>query len=92
MTGIWGFAMIWLWLSLLFFAVAMCIVIRVFVRDRRYERKKASEVFGPALRQEIDKERQEGLERREKFMQTLKKAQEYDKKTEDTVRIGEPKG
>lgn len=64
----------WIVIILIFFAIAAAVVIGTFIRDRRYERKKTSEAFGPALRDEIEAERADGLRRRTKFEDEMKKA------------------
>lgn len=64
----------WVIIILIFFVITIGVVIGTFIRDRRYERKKASEVFGPALKEEIEMERAEGQRRRTKFEEALKMA------------------
>jgi len=80
--------MIWLGTALVFFAAAIGVVAWVFIRDRRYERKRTSEVFSPGLKEEIEEERADGMERREKFQEALKSAQ---KAEEDNIEIQNPK-
>ncbi len=45
-------------------------------RESKYLKKKTSEVFSPSLREAIEKERGENLEKREKFEEALRKAGE----------------
>lgn len=64
----------WIVIILIFFAIAAGVIVLTFIRDRRYERKKTSEAMSPALKDEIDAERADGLRRRTKFEEAMKKA------------------
>lgn len=64
----------WTILIIVLFAIAMAVAAVVFVLDRRYDRKKTSEVMSPALKEEIEEERADGLRRRTKFEEAMKTA------------------
>jgi len=55
--------------------VAVLLIIYTFVRDRRYMRKKTSEAMSRELWTEIDKERQEAMDRGEGFRRALGEAE-----------------
>lgn len=67
--------MIWYVIATMAFAAAMALLVLTRLRDRRYEKLKTSEAMSPALKEEIEKERGEALERREKFQGALKEAE-----------------
>jgi hypothetical protein len=56
-------------------AVALFLLIYIFVRDRRYVRKKTSEAMSRELWAEIDEERQGSMARREGFKKAIEEAQ-----------------
>lgn len=55
---------------------AIVFVALVFLRQResRYLKKRTREALRPALKEEIEKEREETLERQKKFNEAMKKA------------------
>ena len=67
--------MIWYWIAGILFTIAIAILIINFIRERYYLRKRTSEAFGPALREEIEEEREQGLARRKRFEGAMEEAQ-----------------
>jgi len=66
--------MVWYVIAGIAAAAVLVLVVYSFIRDRRYLRKKTSEVFGPDLRAEIEAEREEGRARQERWRRTLSEA------------------
>ena len=73
---------LWLILGAVFTAILFAGLFYIYLSDRKYEKKKASEVFSPELKEEIEAEREEAAARREKFlkaMNAVKSAEDPDK-------------
>ena len=66
--------MIWYVISSISFLVVVLLLVYTRIRDRRYEKMKTSEAMRPELWEEIEREREEALAKREKFREALKKA------------------
>lgn len=67
--------MIWYAIALALFVLAVALLAAVRIRDRRYERKRASEAMRPELMSEIEEERAAIEARHEKFRRALKEAE-----------------
>lgn len=61
-------------LFVLLLVALMGLVVYYRVRDQRHLKKRTAETLSPALREEIAKERQENLEKRQKFEEAMRKA------------------
>ncbi len=70
--------MVWYIIGGAALAVAILLLLFTFVRDRRYERKRGLEAMGPELRVEVEIERGEAMDRRERFRGALDDAMEED--------------
>ncbi len=68
--------MVWYIIAGIALAVALFILIYTYLRDRRYERMGGLEAMNPELREEIERERSEALERRERFREAMGDAME----------------
>lgn len=68
----------WIVFGIFMFIAAMSVVLVIFIQDRRYLRKKTSEVFGKGLREEIEMEREDSLRRKKIFDEALQKAKSKD--------------
>lgn len=66
--------MFWFVLGIVSFFIMISLMVGFYIYDRRYEKRKASEIFSKGLREEIEQERAEGFERRRKFEEAIKKA------------------
>ncbi|MBT3181742.1 MAG: hypothetical protein HN337_04440 [Deltaproteobacteria bacterium] len=66
--------MFWYVVGAVFLVLLLGFMVGIFIIDRRYERKKTSETFSPGLRLEIEQEREEGLERHNKFKKAVERA------------------
>lgn len=53
------------------------LVVYFWIRERRYLKKKTSEVMGPSVWREIVKERETSLSKRRLFRDTLEKAKRH---------------
>ncbi|HPW45107.1 MAG TPA: hypothetical protein PKU96_01905 [bacterium] len=65
---------LWLILGAVFTAILFAGLFYIHLSDRRYEKKKTSEVFSPELKEEIEAEREGAAARREKFMKFIEAA------------------
>ena len=74
--------LIWLIAGGLFTLMLFAGLVFIYISDRKYEKKRTSEVFSPELKEEIEAEREQSAARREKFikaMNSVKSAEDPDK-------------
>jgi len=64
----------WFGYSILVFVLLFCLFL-VWWRERRYLKRKTSEVMSETLWREIERERAENLEKRRRFRETLREVQ-----------------
>ena len=70
--------MVWYIIAAIAAAVALAVLIYNFMSDRRYERQRPLDAMDPELREEVDREREESMKRRELFREALDDATEKD--------------
>jgi uncharacterized membrane protein YraQ (UPF0718 family) len=66
--------MVWYLIGGITLAVALGLMFFTFIRDRRYERRRVLDAMSPELRDEIEDERAEAMERRDRFRGALDEA------------------
>jgi hypothetical protein len=66
--------MVWYVIAGIAFVVALALLVFNFVRDRRYMGKRTSQAMSRDLWDEIEQERAEALERKERFEKELEEA------------------
>ena len=70
--------MIWYIIAGIVAGIALILLVFNFIRDRRYERKRALDAMSPELRGEIEDERAQAFERREHFREAIGEAMDKD--------------
>ncbi len=74
--------MIWYIIAGISFAAALALLIWTRLQDRRYLRSKTSDAMRPDIREELEQERTEAYERRERFHRALSEAETDEQKGE----------
>lgn len=70
--------MVWYIIAGIAAAIALVLLVFNFIRDRRFERKRVLDAMSQELRAEIEDERAQALERKERFRETLDGAMDKD--------------
>ena len=68
----------WIFLGAVAFFTMIIVVVALYLRDRRYEKKSVAETMGKEVWDDISKEREDSLARARKFKEELKKARRSD--------------
>lgn len=66
--------MFWPILAIIFLVGVLVLAIYVYVKDKRYMRRRVKEVLSEELKEEIEQEREQALARGEKFKKALEEA------------------
>lgn len=77
--------MVWYIIAAILFCVALVLMLYIYVRDKRYLKKKTSSTMSENLWNEIQEEREASKQRRDKFRAALHEAE---KSTADKSKHG----
>lgn len=64
----------WITIVLIIFVAMIALVVALFIKDRKYEKRSVTEALSRDMWDDIAKEREEGLEKARKFKEALSKA------------------